>query len=143
MDGTAATLNSGDRLIGGAGIDTLVLTGQGDFHIDQLATFTGFESIGSTCTKHSALYLGSQSIAVTANGAGASLVWLGSGAVTFQGNPGYDAVASTSASNWNASNSIDGGNVSLNMDGSDNAVYDLTTNTLSHIGTLYAATVQI
>ena len=44
-------------------------------------------------------------------------------------------------SNWNAGNSIDGwlksGYLYLNWNGSDNAVYDLTTNTLSHISYLY------
>ena len=45
-------------------------------------------------------------------------------------------VYSTSASNWNAGNSIDGGQHRyLNSNGSDNAFYDLTTNTLSHIST--------
>src|SRR4051794_17527342 len=48
VNGTLSTLNAGDRLVGGAGIDTLVLiTGAngGTFRIDQLATFTGFEVI--------------------------------------------------------------------------------------------------
>jgi hypothetical protein len=43
--GRVSTLNPGDRLVGGAGIDTLALNGSGDFRVDQLATFTGFENI--------------------------------------------------------------------------------------------------
>ena len=42
MNGTAATLNSGDSLTGGAGTDALALYGSGTFRVDQLATFTGF-----------------------------------------------------------------------------------------------------
>ncbi|MGK4277410.1 hypothetical protein, partial [Escherichia coli] len=43
--GTAATLNAGDKLTGGAGTDVLTLVGSGSFRVDQLATFTGFERI--------------------------------------------------------------------------------------------------
>ena len=42
---TAATLNAGDSLTGGAGTDVLALVGSGTFRVDQLATFTGFERI--------------------------------------------------------------------------------------------------
>ena len=41
----AATLNAGDSLTGGAGTDVLELIGSGTFRIDQLASFTGFESV--------------------------------------------------------------------------------------------------
>ena len=41
---TAATLNAGDSLTGGAGTDVLALVGSGTFRVDQLATFTGFET---------------------------------------------------------------------------------------------------
>ena len=44
-NGTAATLNAGDSLTGGAGTDVLALVGSGTFRVDQLATFTGFERI--------------------------------------------------------------------------------------------------
>ena len=76
VNGTAATLNSGDSLTGGAGTDTLALYGSGTFRVDQLATFTGFESITlnnftSDCAN---LYLGSQSVAVTGYGAGSEQV---------------------------------------------------------------------
>jgi Ca2+-binding RTX toxin-like protein len=42
---TAATLNAGDSLTGGPGTDILTLIGSGNFRVDQLATFTGFEKI--------------------------------------------------------------------------------------------------
>ena len=35
----------GISLTGGAGNDMLALYGSGTFHVDQLATFTGFENI--------------------------------------------------------------------------------------------------
>jgi hypothetical protein len=76
---------------------------------------------------------------VIGEGAGPVQVWLGSGAVTCGG---ADDVCSSSASNWNAGNSIDGGSITLSGD-----FYDLTTNTLCNINSLncYAAnlTVQI
>ena len=58
---------------------------------------------------------------------------------------------SASASNWNAGNAIDGSAygsiVGLNLSYSDNAVYDLTANSLSNIKHLFGAggnlTVQI
>ena len=111
VNGTAATLNSGDSLTGGAGTDTLALYGSGTFRVDQLATFTGFESItlNNFTSGMANLYLGSQSVAVTGYGSGSEQVYLGSGAVTFQGGSGSNSVYSTSASNWNAGNSIDGG----------------------------------
>ena len=109
--GTAATLNSGDSLTGGAGTDTLALFGGGTFRVDLLATFTGFENItlSNFTSEKPALFLGSQSVAVTTGGPGSVEVNLGSGAVTFQGSGGNNEyVYSWSASNWNAGNSIDG-----------------------------------
>ena len=99
VNGTAATLNAGDSLTGGAGNDALALYGSGTFQVDQLATFTGFESITlNNFTSGAAnLYLGSQSIAVTGYGSGSEQLYLGSGAVTFQGGSGYQSVYSTSA----------------------------------------------
>ncbi len=144
VTGTAGTLNSGDSLTGGAGTDTLALNGGGTFSVDQLATFTGFEIIrlGVVGYQSTNLYLGSQSVAVIADGLfpneggdrgqNAVRVYLGSGAVTCVG---INFVYSTSASNWNAHNSIDGGSIYLN-NYSDGA-YDLTTNTLSNINYLF------
>ena len=142
VNGTAATLNAGDSLTGGAGTDVLALDGSGAFRVDQLATFTGFESITLNNTSDEAiLFLGSESIAVTGYGAGWESLFLGSGAVTFVGGSGPNRVHSNSASNWNVGNSIDGGSYGANLDlnsyRAENADYDLTTNTLSHINYLY------
>ena len=54
---TAATLNAGDSPTGGAGADVLVLVGSSDFRIDQLASFTGFESIGLNNTTNNYSFL--------------------------------------------------------------------------------------
>jgi hypothetical protein len=147
VNGTAATLYAGDSLAGGAGTDVLALYGSGTFRVDQLATFSGFESITlNNFTNGSAnLYLGSQPMAVTGYGSGSEQLYLGSGAVTFYGgSSGYNYVTSTSASNWNASNVIDGGSqyhgyLYLNWNGAANTTYDLTTNTLTHIEYLYGS----
>src|SRR4051794_29670434 len=67
---TAATLNAGDSLTGGAGTDVLTLIGSGTFRLDQLASFTGFERIGlnNATTSYANLTLGSQPIEVDATG---------------------------------------------------------------------------
>ncbi|MEY9131932.1 uncharacterized protein YbdZ (MbtH family) [Bradyrhizobium diazoefficiens] len=144
VNATAATLSSGDSLTGGAGTDTLGLYGIGTFRVDQLASFTGFESItlNNFDGDYANLYLGSQSIAVTGYGLGAKRVYLGSGQVTasflFQEGNAV-TVDSASPLNWNAGNSITGKldgyytYVNLNSGHSSGAVYDLTTNTLSDI----------
>src|SRR4051812_3570128 len=92
VNGTAATLNAGDRLTGGAGTDVLALYGSGTFRIDQLAVFTGFETISlNNFTNGSAyLYLGNQPLKVTGVGSGGE--W----------------IQSSSAANWNVTNVIDG-----------------------------------
>src|SRR5262249_15954906 len=138
VNATAATLNAGDQLTGGAGTDVLALYGSGEFRGDQLAVFTGFESItlNNFTGGGGTVYLGNSSITVTGYGSGSEVLVLGSGAVTFMGGGNRSEAISESASNWNAGNAIDGGsgygNVSLNSSGSDNAIYDLTTNTLTH-----------
>src|SRR5262245_17981766 len=145
VNGTAATLGAGDSLTGGAGTDVLALYGSGTFQVDQLATFTGFARIQ---LKHftngpAHLYLGSQAIAVTGYGSGQEYIYLGSGATTLQAGNGSNAIYSTSASNWNAANVIDGGSsqftskyLYLNSSFSANATYDLTTNTLANLSYL-------
>ena len=87
---TAATLNAGDSLTGGAGTDVLALVGSGSFRVDQLASFTGFERIRlDNATNYSAsLTLGSQPIEVDATG--------------------YLSIQVNSPSNWNGSNIING-----------------------------------
>jgi hypothetical protein len=120
--GTAATLNAGDRLTGGAGADALVLVGSGSFRVDQLATFAGFESIKlSNATSSTAtLTLGSQPIEFDASGSSQILV--------------------NSLSSWNGSNIINGdashtwSTTYLNFwnDQPLPITYDLTSNTFSH-----------
>ena len=75
VNGTAATLNAGDSLTGGAGTDVLALYGSGTFRVDQLATFTGFESItlNNFTNGGATLYLGGQPIAVTGYGSGSKI----------------------------------------------------------------------
>ena len=123
---TAATLNAGDSLTGGAGTDVLALVGSGSFGVDQLATFTGFERIRlDNATNSSAnLTLGSQPIEVDATG--------------------YLYIQVNSPSNWNGSNIINGDASPVDHDVlkfsqfSSYAVplpvtYDLTSNTFSHV----------
>ena len=45
---TAGTLNAGDSLTGGAGIDVLQLVGSGTFRVDQLASLLASRVSGST-----------------------------------------------------------------------------------------------
>jgi hypothetical protein len=89
---TADTLNPDDSLTGGSGIDLLELSGSGSFRIDQLASFTGFESIkldsGTTVGSSAYLTLGSQPIEVDSTG--------------------YVEIDINSPSNWNGSNIING-----------------------------------
>jgi hypothetical protein len=95
---TAATLNAGDSLTGGAGTDVLALVGSGSFGLDQLATFTGFERIrlDNVTNSFSFLTLSSQPIEVDATG--------------------YFQIQVNSPSNWNGSNIINGdASVTWNM----------------------------
>jgi hypothetical protein len=126
VNGTAATLNAGDSLTGGAGTDVLALVGSGTFRVDQLASFTGFESIGlnNTTNNYSFLTLGSQPIKVDTTG--------------------YLSIQVNSPSNWNGSNIINGdashtwNTTSLTFYNQGvypplPVTYDLTSNTLSHV----------
>lgn len=124
----ADTLTSGDRLTGGAGTDTLVLDGSGFFRIDQLAAFSGFETISLSGSAN--LYLGSQTISVNKIDTAFASVHLGSGAATLHLDSGTFVTSSSSAA-WNRANVIDGGILTLNSDSTPDAIYDLTTNTLT------------
>jgi hypothetical protein len=133
---TAATLNPGDSLTGGAGIDVLELSGSGFFNIDQLASFTGFESIkldsGTTNGSSAYLTLGSQPIEVDSTG--------------------YVEININSPSNWNGSDIINGDSSPPSSSHTPWTVlwfsnpgapstpvnYDLTSNTFSH-ASVYAA----
>ena len=59
---TSATLSAGDSLKGGAGIDVLELVGSGTFHVDQLASFTGFERISAFDNGHKQFLVRSTSV---------------------------------------------------------------------------------
>ena len=87
---TAATLNAGDSLTGGAGTDVLALVGSGNFSLDQLATFTGFErvTLDNATGSFTQLSLGSQAIEVDATG--------------------NLSISVNSPSNWNGSDVING-----------------------------------
>jgi hypothetical protein len=143
VNGTAATLNAGDSLTGGAGTNVRALYGSGTFRIDQLAAFTGFESITlNNYTNGSAsLYLDSHPVSVTGLGSGSEALFLGGGQTTYEGGPGYNAIYSYTVSNWNPSDVINGGyygTLYLNHSGLANVTYDLTGNTLQNINYLYA-----
>ena len=92
--GTAATLNAGDSLTGGPGTDTLALIGSGNFRVDQLTTFTGFEKItlDNPTSSFASLTLGNQPIEVDASG--------------------YVSINVNSSSNWNGGDVINGGDPS-------------------------------
>src|SRR5262249_6799634 len=111
VNGTAATLNAGDSLAGGGGTDVLALYGSGIFHVDQLATFSGFSSItlNNYTGGYANLYLGSQSISITGLGSGSESLYLGSGQTTYQGGAGYNQIISFFASNWNSADVFNGG----------------------------------
>ena len=112
VNGTAATLNPGDRLTGGGGNDVVALYGSGLFRVDQLATFTGFSSItlNNFTSGGATLFLGNQPIAVTGYGSGSEQICV------WEAGPSRSTVALaitirysvTSPSNWNAANAIDG-----------------------------------
>jgi hypothetical protein len=124
---TAATLNAGDSLTGGAGTDVLVLVGSGTYRVDQLASFTGFEDIrlNNATAYYDFLTLGSQPIEVDATGN-----WF---------------IQANSPSNWNGSNIINGdashtwNSTVLSFYNNQGVypplpvTYDLTSNTLSHV----------
>ena len=128
---TAATLNAGDSLTGGAGTDVLVLSGSGTFRVDQLANFTGFENIrlDNATNSFANLTLGSQAIEVDATGP--------------------LSIQAFSPLNWNGSDIINGDTSQawptildfLNNQASyppAPVTYDLTSNTFSHVSSINA-----
>ena len=137
---TASTLNPGDSLDGDAGNDTLALFNGGTFRVDQLAGFTGFETITLNASSGSAiLYLGNQAVTVTDNGSTSDTVNLGNGATTVHLGSGGGLVSSLSSATWNSANVIDGSAnqnksaLSLNSSEVANANYDLTATTLTNL----------
>ena len=125
---TAATLNPGDSLTGGAGTDTLVLVGGGAFHVDTLASFTGFENIKVENTGGAGLWLGGQPVEIDITGS------LG--------------IYVSAPADWNVSDVIKGdasqtfATASLNFFNfsfpQQPATYDLTSNAFSGIGSVGA-----
>ena len=137
----------GDQLVGGAGYDTLQLFGTGDFRVNQLGAFTGFERIvlsnpaGSSSTVDSArVYLGAQDIELATSQANAGTFYLGAGKVTFRSTTGGQVNVSGQA-NWNTGNVIEGGaawgpsiNIAFDNYGIGAAqTYDLRQATLSKV----------
>jgi hypothetical protein len=142
VNASAATLNDGDQLSAG-GSGTLALYGSGTFHVDQLATFSGFSNIAlnNYTNGYATLYLGSQPVTVTGLGSGNETLYLGNGQTTYNGGSGYDQIISLSAeTNWNSADAINagtnGGDLYLNYSGANRA-YDLTGITLQNINNLY------
>jgi len=118
--GTAATLNAGDSLTGGAGTDVLQLVGTGAFRIDQLAAFTEFENIKieNDTNTFANLTLSSQPIEVDGTG--------------------YLELFVNSPSNWNSSDIIKGDpsrSTYIFFRNFQNSypLYDLTSNTFSNL----------
>ena len=108
MPGTPAV--AGDQLIGGAGYDTLQLFGGGEYRIDKLGAFTGFERVLVTNPGGSGearVYLGTQAIELGVSQGYNARFYLGSGKVTFESNV-YGSLVVTSADNWNVANVIKG-----------------------------------
>ena len=128
---TAATLNAGDSLTGGAGTDVLVLSGSGTFRVDHLANFTGFENIrlDNATNSFANLTLDSQAIEVDATGP--------------------LSIQAFSPLNWNGSDIVNGDTSQawptildfLNNQASyppAPVTYDLTSNTFSHVSSINA-----
>jgi hypothetical protein len=110
VTGTASTLNAGDSLDGGAGYNSLLLVGAGNFDLSALAQFTNFEEVDL------ANFAGGASNLMLRNGTdltvtvdneagGGGIINLADGAVTLNlGNStGYVVNGSTGATNINSS----------------------------------------
>jgi hypothetical protein len=130
VHGSVATLTPGDSLTGGAGTDVLALVGTGFLHVDQLATFTGFEKItlDNANPQFADLWLGSQPIEVDATG--------------------YAYILVDSSANWNGSNVIKGDpagatNVQFSNSGPNPVTYDLTSNTFSGVSSVGTASIGV
>ena len=126
----AATLNPGDSLTGGPGVDALELIGGGTFDLSGLANFSGFEKVElqNAGLQSATLMLNGQAIEVDVTGNGEIFV--------------------ASQSNWNGSDIVNG-DTSLgypsatvyfsNPNYGTSYTYDLTSNTFANIGFVYAS----
>jgi hypothetical protein len=122
----ATTLNPGDSLTGGPGVDVLELMGAGSFNLSGLANFSGFEKVELQNADQS------QWAWLTLNGQPIEVDFTGMVQI-FVGSP----------SNWNGSDIVNG-------DTASNAIifnaptygtpytYDLTSNAFANVDTVYA-----
>ena len=102
---TAASLNTGDHLIGGTGSNTLALSGGGTVNLASLAQFTNFQTVSLDATG-TTLTLGSAAENVKGAG-GNNVITLGSGIDTIALGAGNDTV--TVGAGAASGSSIDGG----------------------------------
>ncbi|MGN7161776.1 Ig-like domain-containing protein, partial [Sphingomonas sp. SAFR-052] len=101
---------AGDQLIGGAGYDTLQLFGGGEYRINNLGAFTGFERVLVTNpggSSEARVYLGAQTIELGVSHGYNANFYLGSGKVTFESSVS-GSVTVTSTDNWNVANVLKG-----------------------------------
>src|SRR5262249_14593853 len=122
------TLNPGDSLTGGPGVDVLELVGGGTFDLSGLATFSGFDKVELQNA-------GSQFASLTPGGQPIEVDVTGNGQI------------GVSPSNWNGSDIVNG-DTSLgyastviyfsNPNYGTPYTYDLTSNTFANVATVYA-----
>ncbi|MDR9808892.1 beta strand repeat-containing protein [Rhizobium hidalgonense] len=105
--GAGATLNSGDRLSGGSGTDTLVISGAGSFDLNSLATFTGFENVNLTGTGESLTLKNGQNLVVNAGTGNTVTLGTGNDTVSFTG--GANTVNGTIGATLNSGDRLSGG----------------------------------
>ena len=119
VNATAATLTSGDVLVGG-GNDVLVLYNSGSFDLAHLAEFSGFSQLvlNNFTGSYAVVYLGSFEPSIITAAAGGSQI----------------IVYNDTVAHWNATASISGvGNLNLNQSGQSNVTFDLTAATFDHV----------
>jgi Ca2+-binding RTX toxin-like protein len=129
VNATAATLNAGDRLLGGSNTDTLALSGAGSFDLSALATFSGFEAVALDRNLGETLVLrNGVNLAVT--GASNDTVTLGTGneTVSFTGGTNtVNAVIGTGATLGAADRLSGGGGTDTLALTGDGGALDLNT----------------
>lgn len=89
---TAATLNAGDSLVGGAGMDVISLSGAGTFDFSSLAAFSSFERIQGDSTVGQTLILKDGVNVQVSLGSGANTLIAGSGSVSVDSHGGADVI---------------------------------------------------
>ena len=111
--GSATTLTNGNSLTGNAGHDALLLYGAGNYRLDLVTAFTGFEEIelnhSSTSSTADLFLRNGVDIAVNASGAGSKIYRLGTGAETITGGSGSDLFFIASASRLTVADALNGG----------------------------------